>query len=110
MSPGNPGRLVTAIQLVHEFAADDIATGRKYIGKTIEVSGLVEECRTDHLDRRIIVLKGSHQVTSFENVKCIFPDTSGRPAYSVHAGDHVAVIGQCAGEEFDVMIRNCTLK
>ena len=101
---------ITAIQLVQDFKKNDIAAGKKYNDRIVEASGIVDECKTDNLDRRIIKLKGCAQITSFENVKCIFSVASGNLVDAYKEGDQISVVGQCVGEGINVVITNCNLK
>ena len=101
---------VTATQLAHAFAINDVAAGEKYDGKLIEVCGIVEDCTTDDLNRRIVELRGSNAASSFMNVKCFFPNTSVVQVCAIRPRDLVSVIGKCIGEGVDVLITDCKLK
>jgi len=100
---------VTARHLVQDFRRDDIAASKRYSDKLLNLSGIVDDCFTDNLDRRIVELRGIDESTEFEAVKCIFPERTDRRVYSIHPGDTVSIVGRCVGEGVDVLVVDCKL-
>ena len=80
----------------------------KYKGKTIRVSGRIQDIGIDILNDAYIVIGG----TGFlDGVQCMFSDSENTSISSLSKGDFVTVKGEVAGKVIgNVLIRKCSLQ
>ena len=83
---------VKATTLVKAFEDNELKSDKKYKGKTLEVTGTVEEIDTDTMDKDVYILRMSGGEYSFLTVN--FRDIPTDQLDKVDKGDKVTVIGE----------------
>ncbi|HKB05317.1 MAG TPA: hypothetical protein VKD90_24045 [Gemmataceae bacterium] len=104
--------VVTAAQLVDEFQKDAAAADRKYAGKYLEVTGVVERTGRGRHNSPFVVLHGGDENTKFK-VECFF-DYLADPAVEARfrhldKGQTVTVRGEYDGQVSNIQLRECVL-
>ena len=71
--------VVTATDLLKEFQDDPAAADKKYAGKYLEVTGVVERSGRGRYDQPFVILKGGDENTKFK-VECFFDLSDSKDA------------------------------
>ncbi len=95
---------LTSIDLFSEFSNQEQAANKKYIGKTVEVSGKVMEIDQDKQESTVFYLSAN---AGYKGVLCTMENNKKNS--KVKIGDVVKIKGQCAGLLQDVVINKCVL-
>lgn len=101
---------VDAATLIKEFETNELAGDKKYKGKTIEVTGVVDKIDTEIWDDDKYILRiGTGEQFAFLNVNCNGMSTDELSTLSV--GDDVTAIGKFDdGGDLGVELKKCKLK
>lgn len=93
---------IEAVALAADFESDENAANTKYLGKVIEVNGVVSENTMDSTGQQNMTLKG----TDLSAISCQFEKgyTAGRSK-----GDTVKIKGVCTGFLMDVILVDCVI-
>lgn len=94
---------VTAEQIVSEYEADENAANQKYLGKVIEVTGVVSDKSVDEKGVLNMTLKGG----DLAGVTCQFEKNEAMNVGSIQTGSTVKIKGECTGILMDVVFVNC---
>lgn len=100
---------VTAAQLLKDFEDNELKADGKYKGKTLKVTGVVEEIDTDLFDdsKYLLRINGGGD---FEFLSVTCHDMSTDVLSTLDAGKKVTVIGDFDdGGDLGVDLKNCTL-
>lgn len=89
----------TATELLQAFEADEVAAGRLYNDKLVQVKGTVRDVSIS--EGRMNVSLGPD--SSMGSVVCAFNEPAATPA----KGSVVSIKGYCAGFNFDVLLQRC---
>ena len=100
-----PAANVSAAQLFADYKANEIAADEKYKGKTLAVSGTVENIGKDITDDMYITLKTSDFIMS---VQAYFPDELKSRLASMQKGAAVTVKCRCDGKFGNVLLKGCS--
>lgn len=92
---------VTSSQLVKEFQANETQANAKYIDKAIQVSGKVNDVKTN-LDGKMTVMLASEDALT--GVFCTLKEAS-----AVTAGSDIIIKGICSGMLSDVRLREAVV-
>jgi hypothetical protein len=92
--------------LTYEYEANEVNADQTYKGKTLQVTGQVENIGKDILDHAYITLSG-HDEYGFRHVQCYIKDLNALSQLS--KGQTVTVKGKCAGLMMNVLMRDCQL-
>lgn len=92
---------VNAVELLTEFAANDSAASKKYVGKIISVMGTVKSLNQDDHGLYTVNLGDS---TSLSSVRCSVDSMYSVRAGSLQPGVQVTLKGNCTGYNEDEML------
>lgn len=104
-SVGSPDYIVTANELIAEFEKDESAASKKYVGRAVEVEGMITDVMEK--DNGFLLLLGDSSFVS--RVSCTLQDTQGNMAYGLTSGDSITVRGICTGRLLDVVLIDCII-
>lgn len=105
---------VPAAQLLQEFQDDAGAAERKYRGKCLEISGVVERSGRDENEIPFVVLHAGDEQAKLK-VECffVFANEAGDPrdvrVEQLNKGQTVTVRGEYGGRISNVRVRDCVL-
>ena len=95
---------VTAPQLYTEFAQNEKAANRKYIGKTVEVSGKIIETEKDKQGSTVLYLDANQEISSV-----LATLEKSQKGGNLNAGANVSLKCQCSGYLQDVVLNKCVI-
>lgn len=98
-----PAAVLPAAQLFKEFK-DEKAAEEKYLGKVLEVSGLVDHVGTDSADQPFVAFKGEE---GLGDVQCFFPRSQSDEILKMTKGQNVTLRGVCLTKVIHVALDNC---
>lgn len=96
------GIKVEAIKLFADFQTDEAQANNMYLGKTLEVNGVVTEIAENQEQSLILVLESGDPIFG---VRCTLTASDYRP----EVGESVTVKGICTGYLSDVVINSAHL-
>jgi hypothetical protein len=103
--------VVTAADLLQEFAKDPAAADKKYAGKYLEISGVVEKSGRGRHDVPFVILAGRDEKAKVK-IECFF-DLGGRKDEAqikrLEKGQTIKVRGEYDGQVSNVQVRECIL-
>jgi hypothetical protein len=105
--------VVNAADLIREFQDNPAAADRKYKGKYLELTGLVERTGQDRNVISFVVLHGGDEKATVK-IECFFDDyMTGVPDQGrigrLDKGQTVTVRGEYTGQVSNVQLRECSL-
>lgn len=100
-----PSYTLTSDQLFKEFKDEKTATD-KYLGKTLEITGIVEKVGKDSSGEPYIAFKGEENLG---DVQCFFPRPQSEEILKVPAWLNVTLRGKCLSKVVHVTLDNCEL-
>lgn len=92
---------LAATDLISEFAANDTASNSKYLGKVVEVSGLIKDIVKDEKGYYTIVIGDT---ASMSSVRCSMDSVHNADAGLVSKGNPVSMKGICTGYMADALL------
>jgi hypothetical protein len=92
--------------LFQQFEENEEAANSKYLGKVIEVTGVVTGIDTGDDGLVNVTLNGNDMF----GVSCKSGDGQAKSIKKLHTGDQVKVKGVCSGKLMDVVLVNCTFE
>lgn len=95
---------LTATELFSEYEANEAAANEKYLGKIIEVTGVVQEVKQDEEGRTGVTLEGGGMMFG---VICKLDDFSNPKRTEFAEGEQVTFKGECSGMLMDVVLVRC---
>jgi len=98
---------ITARKLYQEYDENAVAADLKFKGKTIKVTGTVENIDTDIMDDIYVSLEGDGY---FGTVQCYISDSSINRAAALSKGSTVTIRGRCDGHFMGPILKNCTIE
>lgn len=104
-SVGNPDYFLTANELIAEFEEDELSANKKYVGRAVEVKGIITDVAEK--EHGFVLFLGDSSVVS--RVNCTLRDVNGIMAYGLRAGDPLTVRGICTGRLLDVVLIDCII-
>lgn len=87
---------ITAIKLIKEYQNNEIAFEKKYVGKTLRVSGVIDDISSSYGSNYISISDGNGWV----NVDCYLRYSEEDKAAEYNTGDYITIIGKCTGESW----------
>jgi len=99
-----PDYIITAADLLKAFESDENAASTTYIGKVVEVSGILQSVKSGENNNLSIALKTGSDLSS---VICTLPGNPDPSAFSI--GEQITVRGECSGFLMDVLLNNCSI-
>ena len=101
-SAASPAVEITSKELSSEYDKNEVAADNKYKGKTVRVTGKVEDIGKDFMDEVYITMEGKDL---FQGVQVYFDDSSGdEKAATLEKGQEVTIEGECDGMLINVQI------
>lgn len=92
---------LTAEKLSDDYAKDETASNKKYLGQALEVSGMVVEITKNQDGKMVALLQADDPMSG---VQCTF-----RKEVSIAAGEQITVKGFCTGYTLVVLLSDCIL-
>jgi hypothetical protein len=102
---------VSAVDLVREFQADPTAADKKYAGKYLEVTGVVERSGGGRRDVQFIVLHGGDENAKVK-IECFFDlwdEKDNAVVARLNKGEKITLRGEYQGQVSNVQLRQCVL-
>lgn len=96
-------RSVSAVTLYNAFMQDEVAAGKLYNDKVVEVSGVVRGTHTGADGNMDVILETGDPIGA---VVCEF---AGHEKVATLKGDSVRIKGFCAGYDLDVLLQRCSI-
>ncbi len=95
------GIVITAIQLVNDYTTNEDSANKKYLDKTIEVTGEVTSVKKDSLIN--VTLKSND---AFASVYCTMQGNQAKP----DSGKTITIKGICTGKLSDVVLKDAIIQ
>ena len=97
---------VNASKLIGDYEGNENLANSKYLGKVIEVSGIVSEKSIDETGKLIITLRGK----DLGGIGCEFDKKFLDRAKTIQEGHEVHIKGICTGILMDVVLVDCVIE
>lgn len=104
VSAAEPVADLTAAQLLAEYDENSVAADRKYEGKVVRVSGVLQNIGEDLLGKLYITLDTGNPISS---VQCFLDDAYVDQVAELKKGQGVAVKGVCKGKTINILLEDC---
>ena len=91
---------IAAIELIHQYEANDSVANAKYLGQVIETSGNIKKIEQDERGYYTVILGDT---SSLSSVRCSMDTTHNEDAAHLTAGSSATVRGACTGFNKDEM-------
>lgn len=101
-----PEAIVSVDSIVAVYAIDEVAANKKYLGKTIQVSGFVAEVNNQQ-DTLLNVVLGNTE--SINNVSCLLDKNQLDNLKYCIVGRPISIKGICTGFLADVELNRCVI-
>jgi len=99
---------ISAVQLSEKYNANTVAADAKYKGKTLAISGVIDNIGKDILDTPYIVLKGRE--LSLFGVQCMFSRADESKLASLSKEQNITLQGKVSGEIIgNIVVRGCQI-
>lgn len=98
---------ISAKDLFKEYDENAVAADLKFKGKTLTVTGTVEDIDTDIMDDIYVSLEGDGY---FGTVQCYISDSAINEVASLKKGSTVKIRGTCDGHFMGPILKNCTIE
>ena len=106
LSEAKPDHKTTAVALITAFTNDEGLANKTYLGKTVEVSGVITEIDNEE-DTLINIYLGDS--TLMEKVSCSMDMRNKEKTGKLKLGQQVSIIGFCTGYLQDVEMNRCAI-
>ncbi len=100
-----PAAVLAAASLVTEFEADEAKSNKLYLGKIIEVTGIIDATNTDEKGILYVTLRG----VDLAGVGCQFEKNKLSASIKLNPGETVTIKGICTGILVDVVLVDCVI-
>ena len=101
LSEIDPAEKISAPDLLASFTSNDSLANLKFLGKIVEIDGILKNVETpeDHIS--IFVLGGKEAMSS---VRCTMDSSFNRQSFSMEKGSPVIIKGICTGYNADELL------
>lgn len=99
---------VTAVTLVADYKANEVAADAKYKNNLVEVSGIVKNIGKDIVDNPYITLSDGEQY-SITSVQCMFSKSDEVDLAKVSQGERITLQGEVSGKLGNVLLNDCSI-
>jgi hypothetical protein len=96
--------IIEAPELFEEYTADENGANAKYLGKVVEVTGVVKSIDTDDRGTMNVMIDAGNEMGS---VNCQFEKQEKMP--QAISGQQVRIKGLCSGLLMDVVLVDCEI-
>lgn len=103
-----PPLVVSAAQLLTDYASDELSADELYRGRVLAVSGHVVGLGRDLDDAAFVTLDPGEEAGAV-GVQCLFDKRRAGAVARVKKGQRLTVVGRCDGKLGNVMLRECAL-
>lgn len=100
-----PAYIVDATSLYAEYEADEDAANQKYLGKTIQVSGDINNI--DKISDPVTISLETGAMMG--NLVCELSKTVEVDVTGIEEGQNITIKGSCSGKLLDVILVNCII-
>jgi hypothetical protein len=103
--------VVSAADLAHEVENNSVAADRKFAGKYLEISGVVEKVGRGRYDLPFVILTGGKENAKVK-IECFFDRGDKKDEAQINRldkGQSITVRGEYDGQVSNVQLRNCVL-
>lgn len=97
---------LTATELYEAFEADEAAAQTQYLGKILDVTGVISEVEMTEEGGVNLSLDGGGLLGG---VRCRLEQADGDHKAQLKEGNHVTIRGECTGKLMDVELSRCVL-
>ena len=98
-----PDLSISAVELFTAFETDENAANAQYLGKIIEVSGVVSESgANDDGSARVVLETGG-----MFGIACSLDPLTQHPSTAFPVGEKIKIKGKCSGYNLDVQLDRC---
>ncbi|MEO6233159.1 MAG: hypothetical protein ABJB11_01500 [Ferruginibacter sp.] len=101
-----PAVETTVATLIDEYENDEVKADQQYLGKPIQVSGLITEIVNQH-DTLVNVFLGD--TNSLHKVSCLLGKSQVESVKKYRHGQAVVIKGICTGYLMDVELNRCVI-
>ena len=100
---------LTAEELYHTFVTDRVASGEKFNGKMVAISGILNHVEaTDSMTIGVFVF--DHGMFGDEGIRCIMLEKYKEDQKKFQAGNNITIKGFCSGyNNTDVILEYCSI-
>ena len=95
---------LNAPQLLQLFEENEDSANRLYLGKVIQVQGVIDSFIEDSVSVSVYL----KDAEAFTGIMCVF-DKTVLDATSLQQGAEISIKGMCSGYLFDVILNKCAL-
>ena len=106
LTEAKPQEKTTAIALLTAFKNDEALANKTYLGKTVEISGVITEIENEE-DSLINIYLGDSSL--MEKVSCTMDMRNKEKFVNLKSGQQVSIIGFCTGYLQDVEMNRCAI-
>ena len=99
-----PDYSITSLELFSDFSADEKAASEKYIGKVLEIRGVLGAFDFRNTSSGTVTL-----ITGDPTGMVICRLASSEDIPNLHIGDIITIKGECSGMLMDVLVNNCVI-
>ena len=92
--------------LITAYEQDEKGANAKYLGKVVEVTGVVSEKTKDEKGKVSITLAGP----DLAGIGCDFERNAAEKVSTLNVGDQVKIKGTCTGVLMDVVMVDCVVE
>lgn len=101
---------ISAVDILAEYEANEVAATEKYKGKMLEISGIIDDFGKDILDKTYLTISDGKEFST-NAVQFYFDDSEVSSVAELKKGDSVVIIGRCGDfNVFNLSVNNCKLK
>jgi outer membrane murein-binding lipoprotein Lpp len=103
--------VVAAAELLREFQTDPVAADQKYMGKYLEITGIVERSGRGRFDSSFAILSGGDENAKLK-IECFFDLSDENDEARIRRlgkGQTITVRGEYDGQVSNVQLRECVL-
>jgi hypothetical protein len=93
---------LTAAELFDSFQKDEAAANKKYLGKVIEIRGMISSIQSSANNLSILI-----EASPTGGVNCSCSNNGAGPFQNLKKGDTIAIKGRCTGFLMDVNLVDC---
>lgn len=99
----SPDVILTASSLFAEYNADEVAADARFLGKIVEVTGIVESIEArEGIIPKIILATGD----PLSEIQC---EMAGNNVKSVNNGEELTLRCVCSGKLMDIILNKCVI-
>lgn len=106
LSEAKPQEKITAVALITAFKNDEARANKTYLGKTVEITGVISDIENED-DSLINIYLGDSSL--MEKVSCTMDMRNKEKFGNLTPGQQISIIGFCTGYLQDVEMNRCAI-